>query len=765
MPASIPRTSSRSPSRARRPPRCASGSSPRCARRRPAASFRRRAGASCATAPATSRSAPSTPSACRCCASFRSRPISIPASRWPTKPRCRVSIDESLDRALRTAASLAREDEQWRWCSRSSAIGARARGLAALLEPAARGAGRPRRDIWPTGPRDLDVVTAAAAATGALLDVFDVHAGRPRALSRLRPARARRSCCSRATSARVADSVDDEHLARSRHRAGRVLPAPASYFLTQDGEPRKPLSVRRSRIHFRHRLAAHRDLVVGHAAAIVDASAALSPRSERARLARRVGACTDRRDRVSPHARCARGARFPRLAAPRAGAARARWRSSRRAAIGSSRAITTCWWTSSRTPAAPSGSSCRLLVAVVGRGRRADVQRSTSTVDLHRRRSQAVDLRASATPTCRCSQDARRHIEVLRPDGDVAARRSRAASGRCRRCWRSSTTCRVTSTKSEGTPDAFRLRRRGSLSDRRGRNRCGRPFARHWSPATHPTRAPKPRLRKLRVCSPRGRSFATRSPASGGRSRRRHRHSVSHPRQPPRIRGRARPARHRRIRLQRSRVLRRRRNQGRARAALVSRRSGVGSPCRGASAIARLAPLGRGDSAAGAEPRRIIARRGGATCRSRSGRCRDAGAGTRVMRAVARARGSVAARRPRRRRRRQLAGARPPAARSSTSTSAGRRAAHSTRSGSSRRTAGSSPSRDSRRSPPASTSSPARLPGRDHRGVHGDRAHHHRRPRPQRHPRRRRGATRHPHLRRPQPPHPRGWVRTTQPSD
>ena len=91
----------------------------------------------------------------------------------------------------------------------------------------------------------------------------------------------------------------------------------------------------------------------------------------------------------------------------------------------------------------------------------------------------------------------------------------------------------------------------------------------------------------------------------------RHRHSLSDPRLASRVRGRARPARHRRICLQGSRFLRRRRNQGRARAALVPRRSGVGSPCRGASAIALRAALGRGDCGGSrrTSPRHCAARR------------------------------------------------------------------------------------------------------------------------------------------------------------
>ena len=64
--------------------RAAAGSEP------PVASSTRRGGASSRSASATSRSRRSTRSACRCCASFRSRPTSIPGSTWPTTPRCRA---------------------------------------------------------------------------------------------------------------------------------------------------------------------------------------------------------------------------------------------------------------------------------------------------------------------------------------------------------------------------------------------------------------------------------------------------------------------------------------------------------------------------------------------------------------------------------------------------------------------------------------------------------------------------------------------------
>ena len=68
-----------------------------------------RAGASCATGSATSRSARSTRSACRCCASSRSRPTSIPASTLADDTEVPRLVDESLDQALRICRGIARE--------------------------------------------------------------------------------------------------------------------------------------------------------------------------------------------------------------------------------------------------------------------------------------------------------------------------------------------------------------------------------------------------------------------------------------------------------------------------------------------------------------------------------------------------------------------------------------------------------------------------------------------------------------------------------
>ena len=71
---------------------------------------RRRAGARSATRSATSASAPSTPSACRCCTNFRSRPASIPGSTSPTKPKRRASSKRRSTARWRSAAAISLDD-------------------------------------------------------------------------------------------------------------------------------------------------------------------------------------------------------------------------------------------------------------------------------------------------------------------------------------------------------------------------------------------------------------------------------------------------------------------------------------------------------------------------------------------------------------------------------------------------------------------------------------------------------------------------------
>src|SRR6266566_1583339 len=178
-------------------------------------------------------------------------------------------IDESLDRALRTCRSLAREDEHVALVFAQLGDRRARRGLAALLN---------RRLVAPavlnrylaTGPRDLDVGLAARRATGELLGVFTSMPGSlARFLTSGPPEPAflllSRDC------RRIADSVEanislDPAIVQATYARAR------DYFLTQEGEPRKHCPFKKAQFISETAWAAHRDLVVGHAAAIKDAS-------------------------------------------------------------------------------------------------------------------------------------------------------------------------------------------------------------------------------------------------------------------------------------------------------------------------------------------------------------------------------------------------------------------------------------------------------------------------------------------------------------
>ena len=182
------------------------------------------------------------------------------------------------------------------------------------------------------------------------------------------------------------------------------------HVLTQDGEPRKRLAYKKADF----RSAADYD------AASSRLVAALGPVSGRraARLSRRTstscsrapsGSCSRWRS-SSTSARCASTAcsTFPTSCSARWRCSR-RWTSSRAAASSSRRATSTCWSTSSRTPAARSGSWSSCSIRSWASGLRAR-RRATRALDLHRRRSQAVDLRLSR----RRSRRARRGVALHR---------------------------------------------------------------------------------------------------------------------------------------------------------------------------------------------------------------------------------------------------------------------------------------------------------------------------------------------------------------
>ena len=171
-------------------------------------------------------------------------------------------IDESLDRALRTCRSLAREDEHVALVFAQLGDRRARRGLAALLN---------RRLVAPavlnrylqSGPRDLTVAVATNHAAAALLGVFTAMArgldgfletGPPEPSFLLLARHLRRLEASLATGT----PLDPAHLQATYARA-------REYFLTDLGEPRKRIAFTKAQFVSERVWAAHRELVVNHA--------------------------------------------------------------------------------------------------------------------------------------------------------------------------------------------------------------------------------------------------------------------------------------------------------------------------------------------------------------------------------------------------------------------------------------------------------------------------------------------------------------------
>ena len=589
------RTSWRSPSRARPPPRCASASWPRCAPPAERGEIPPRAGASCATARPTSPSARSTRSACRCCASFRSRPTSIRASRWPTRPRCRGS---STRRSTARCASAARSRARTTNVALVFAQLGERRARAGPGGAAATGASSRReccRDTWRQGPRDLDAPTPPRRGAAALARRVRRHARRPRSRSS-RPVRREPPFLLLRAELRRLRAHCDGRRARRRPRCRRLFARVARALpdagrrAAQRGSPDAEGAVR-DRSATGARIAT---LVVDHAPAGRAAFAALPARSQRAGVARHLADVPRRRDRVPR----ARSTRTPCSISPTCCCARStccgRWRSSRRAATGSSRATTTCWWTSSRTPAARSGSWCRCWSSPGAKAPAWPIpvrssRRSSSSATASSRST------ASATPTSPCCRRRRGYLEALRPDGDVRRSISRSfrsvppllafvndvchdidkAPARARRLplRRAAIVFRSTCPRADGE----RVPRRSSLADT--------PEACAAITAAEIARLLGDRRRPFAIAIPAcARAVRPGDIAILFRTRDSHREfEDALERRGIRV-----------LRLQGPRLLRRRRDQGRAGAALVSGRAGVRPARRRVPALALSRHLGRG---------------------------------------------------------------------------------------------------------------------------------------------------------------------------
>ena len=435
--------------------------------RRRAARSRRRAGASCAIARRTSPSAPSTRSACRCCASSRSRPTSIPGFSMADDTEVPRLIDEALDRALRICRSLAREDENVALVFAQLGERRARAGLAALLnrrlvaprvlsEYLAQGPARSRRCRPPAARaaagaagrlrRHAAAASTASSTRGPPEPAFLLLA---RALRQLRDAWPRRA------------AIDAGQSCRPPSRALR------EHFLTQDGRaadascrPRRRRSSRPTPTGARIATwsSSHAPAVAARRSCATSAISTCSCRAA-------SGACS-----ASP--RPSTGARSTRT---RCSTSRTcccgrstccgRWRSSRRAATVSSRAITTCSSTSSRTPAARSGSWCRCWSS---RGAKAPASPHAGPLPpsifiVGDRKQSIYGFRDADVSVL---QEAARHLEALRPDGDVRRSISRSFRSVPALLAFVNDVCHDMD-KAAGAARRVPVRRAGSLSDRR----------------------------------------------------------------------------------------------------------------------------------------------------------------------------------------------------------------------------------------------------------------------------------------------------------
>ena len=177
-------------------------------------------------------------------------------------------IDESLDRALRTCRSLAREDEHVALVFAQLGDRRARRGLAALLN---------RRLVAPavlhkylhSGPADLTVAVATNRAAAALLGVFTamsrgldgfLDTGPPEPSFLLLARDLRRLEENLANASPLNPAYVQATYARVRE-----------YFLTDQGEPRKRIAFTKAQFVSERVWAAHRDLVLNHAPSIREA--------------------------------------------------------------------------------------------------------------------------------------------------------------------------------------------------------------------------------------------------------------------------------------------------------------------------------------------------------------------------------------------------------------------------------------------------------------------------------------------------------------
>ena len=185
-PASIPTTSSRSPSRARPPPRCASASSSGCARRAGCREFDRGAVARAARTPRRHRHLDDRRvlpvAAARVSARSRRRSRLRPGRRHRGR---RGWSAESLDQALRICRALARDDDDVALVFAQLGERRLRDGPGGAARSPARRAAGARAGISRSGPRDL--TRGVAPASGGAAAARRVHAACRAASTRFWP--------------------------------------------------------------------------------------------------------------------------------------------------------------------------------------------------------------------------------------------------------------------------------------------------------------------------------------------------------------------------------------------------------------------------------------------------------------------------------------------------------------------------------------------------------------------------------------------------
>jgi len=179
-------------------------------------------------------------------------------------------IDESLDRALRICRAVAREDEQVALVFAQLGDRRARRGLAALLN---------RRVVAPEalakylakGPRDLTVGRAAAAGADGLLGVFGAMPGGIDAFVESGPPQPGFLLLVRQLTALQAALADSEQGGVDPALVQAAFARAREHFLTQDGSARKTSPYKKADFTIAAHFQAHRDLVLGFASAFLEA--------------------------------------------------------------------------------------------------------------------------------------------------------------------------------------------------------------------------------------------------------------------------------------------------------------------------------------------------------------------------------------------------------------------------------------------------------------------------------------------------------------